>query len=49
VAAEAAGFKCVDVDERDLPHRMRYLPVTDGALAKRMNKEIVLTFERLAA
>jgi hypothetical protein len=46
-AAELAGLHQVSRAVRDLPERHRYLPTpTSGALAKRMRKEIILTFRK---
>lgn len=46
-AAELAGLHEVSRDVRELPQKHRYLPTPqDGALAKRMRKETVLTFRK---
>jgi len=46
-AAELAGLKEVSRVVRELPQKHRYLPTPDaGALAKRMKKETILTFQK---
>jgi hypothetical protein len=46
-AAELAGLHEVSRDVRELPQKHRYLPTPkNGALAKRMRKETVLTFRK---
>jgi hypothetical protein len=46
-AAELAGLHEVSRDVRELPQKHRYLPTPkNGALAKRMRKETILTFRR---
>ena len=48
--AKLTGFRLESVAERDLPQQSRYLPIsTDGALAKRMRTEAILSFTRQAA
>jgi hypothetical protein len=50
-AARDHGFLPVDSWVRPLPARRRYLPppkLSEGALAKRMDEEVVLTLERYA-
>lgn len=44
-ALELNGFTCMDESVRDLPHRSRYLPTSEGSsLTKRMRQETVLTW-----
>ena len=46
-AAEMAGLRTTDRNERDLPSGSRYLPTPDsGSLSKRIRKEIILTFQK---
>ncbi|MFO1014645.1 MAG: hypothetical protein U1E50_12865 [Caulobacteraceae bacterium] len=44
--ATNSGFEEISRSERDLPANSRYLPVTVGALGRRMRKEVVLSFKR---
>ena len=46
-AAERAGLRYVDSEERELPEAHRYLPITiDGKLAQRMRTETILTLRK---
>lgn len=48
-AAEIAGLQEVSRNIRDLPQQHRYLPTpTHGALGKRMRRETILTFRKVA-
>lgn len=46
IAAEAAGLSYESAVVRELPNRNRYLPLSEGALAKRMRTETILTFKK---
>ena len=45
-ACQARGLHLQSLTERELPNQSRYLPVSTGALAKRMRSEVILTFEK---
>lgn len=45
-AARMAGLEATERADRDLPPQHRYLPLSNGSLAKRMRTETVMSFRR---